>query len=200
MKTELKTGKLSEQSLRDHITGGKAGIEDRSYLSHEQDLKKEQTPELVQRAVDAWMDAPANTPERTERIRELKAVIEASYPTVTTDMSQLEESLMRLERAKISSEVDTIEAKLNILDLGRIEQGNGQRKEGWFVKMADKISTSVNNSKLPDWVKQKIAGTLRHPNTAAILTAIGTRAGVAAIAGATVATGFAGGLLVPVAI
>jgi hypothetical protein len=82
---------------------------------------------------------------------------------------------MRLERAKISSEVDTIEAKLNILDLGRIEQGNGQRKEGWFVKMADRISTGVNNSKLPDWVKQKIAGTLRHPNTAAILTAIGTR-------------------------
>ena len=26
VKTELKTGKLSEQSLRDHITGGKAGI------------------------------------------------------------------------------------------------------------------------------------------------------------------------------
>jgi hypothetical protein len=94
--------------------------------------------------------------------------------------------------------VDTIETKLNILDLGRIEQGNGQRKEGWFVKMADKMSTSVNNSKLPDWVKQKIAGTLRHPNTAAILTAIGTRAGVAAIAGATVVTGFAGGLLAPV--
>lgn len=113
-----------------------------------------------------------DTTARQQKVAELKATIEASYPTITTDMSQLEQSLMRLERAKISSEVDTIEAKLNILDLGRIEQGNGQRKEGWFVKMADKFSTSVNNSGLPDWVKQKVIGTLRHPNTAAVLSAI----------------------------
>ena len=56
--------------------------------------------------------------------------------------------------------------------------------------MADKISTGVNNLKLPDFLKQKIVGALRHPNTAAVLTALGTRAGVGAIAGATVATGF----------
>jgi hypothetical protein len=191
VKTELKTGELSEQSLRDHITGGKAGIEDRSYLSHEQDLKQEQTPELVQRAVDAWMAAPANTPERTERIRELKAVIEASYPTVTTDMSQLEESLMRLERAKISSEVDTIETKLNILDLGRIEQGNGQRKEGWFVKAADWVSTSS----APTWLKNLA----KHPNTAAILSALGTR-WLISLAAWGAALGITWGLLVPVAV
>ena len=39
---------------------------------------------------------------------------------------------------------------------------------------------------------------MRHPNTAAILTALGTRAGIATLAGATVATGFAGGFLAPI--
>ena len=75
------------------------------------------------------MGTPSDSPERKQKVKELKAVIESSYPAITADLSQLESSLIRLERAKISSEVDTIDAKLRILDIGRIEQGNGQRKE-----------------------------------------------------------------------
>lgn len=48
VKTELKTGQIGEQSLRDHIESGTAGIEDQSYLSHEQDTKQEQTPQIIQ--------------------------------------------------------------------------------------------------------------------------------------------------------
>lgn len=91
-------------------------------------------------------------------------------------MSQLESSLMRLQEAKLGSELQNIDAKLRIFDVGGIEQGNGQRKEGFFVRFADTISNSINNnSKIPQWVKEKLIGAVRHPNTAAVLSALGTR-------------------------
>ncbi len=194
----LKNGTYTESFLREHISAGDQGIVENAYLAHEKESKSDTLPKDMQAIVNKWIATAPDSPERKQKTEELKASIESNYPTVTVDLSQIEASLLRLEQAKISSEVDIIEAKLNFLDLGRIEQGKWNRKEWWFVKMADSMSHSINNSGMNDWLKQKLLGSLRHPNTAAVLTALGTRAGVAVIAGSTVAAGFAGGFLLPI--
>ena len=129
VKTGLKNGEYTEDSLREHVTSGDTGIRESAHLVHEEIAKEDALPKIIQSSVDAWMVTLPDSAERKKKTAELKSAIETTYPTVTADLSQLEASLLRLERAKISSEIDTIEAKLNILDIGRIEQGNGKRKE-----------------------------------------------------------------------
>lgn len=199
IKAGLRTGEYTEESLRTHVIEGTEAISTEAHLRHEQTQEEESIPPMIQQAIDTWIATPVWA-ERRQKLLELKSVIEASYPTVTVDLSQLESSLMRLQEAKIWSELQNIDMKLKIFDIGGIEQGNGQRKEGLLVKTADKIANSVNNSKiLPQWVKEKLIGVVRHPNTAAVLSALGTRWVVSLAAGGA-ALGFTGGLLVPVAV
>lgn len=129
VKTGLKNGEYTEEFLREHIGSGDQGISEQAYLQHEKTGEEATLPPMMQEAVNAWINTPADDPKRREKVQILKSIIESSYPTVTTDLSQLEQSLLRLERSKISSEVETLDAKLRILDIGRIERGNGQRKE-----------------------------------------------------------------------
>jgi hypothetical protein len=56
---------------------------------------------------------------------------------------------MTLEKAKITNDLKTIEAKLNILDIGRIEYGYGKRKNSFTVKMLSKIE----DTSFPKWIK-----------------------------------------------
>ena len=109
--------------MREHINAGDQGIVENAYLAHEKESKTDTLPKDMQAIVNKWIATAPDSAERKQQAEELKANIESNYPTVTADFSQLEASLLRLEQAKISSEVDTIEAKLNILDLGRIEPG-----------------------------------------------------------------------------
>lgn len=199
IKTGLRTGEYTEESLRTHVIEGTEAIRTETHLRHEQIQEEESILPVIQTAIDAWITTPPWA-ERQQKLREVKGAIEGTYPTVTVDMSQLESSLVRLQEAKLGSELQNIDAKLRIFDIGGIEQGNGQRKEGFFVRTADKIAESVNNSKiLPQWVKEKLIWTVRHPNTAAVLSALWTRWFVSLAAGGA-ALGFTGGLLVPVAV
>ncbi|MBX9808822.1 hypothetical protein K2X92_00325, partial [Candidatus Gracilibacteria bacterium] len=198
IKIGLNNGTYSEEFLREHVLSGDIGITSNAHLNHEKIQEVDSLPKKIQLTVDSWMNTVAQSPERIKLTLELKKNIEEHYPALTTDLSQLEKSLIRLEKAKISSEIDIMETKLNILDIGRIEQGNGKHKEGWFVQISDTIQNSMGESKLPDWIKQKIIGGIRHPNTAAVLAALGTRTGVSILAGATVAAGFSGGFLLPI--
>lgn len=157
IKADLDRGFYTEDFLREHSISGDVGIDQEAYLNHEEGLKENALPPEIQATVDAWVATPTGSHERMRQTERLKAVIESRYPAITADIGQLEKSLLRLERGLISSEVGTIEAKLNVFDIGRIEQGNGKRKEGWFVGMADSVSDAVNNSALPDWMKQKVA-------------------------------------------
>jgi hypothetical protein len=77
-----------------------------------------------------------------------------------------------LEQAKNAAEIEAIEMKLNILDIGRSERGMGHRTEGWFVKMAD----SMRDSK---WMPEVIKTWVCNPTVAAVATALGTRGLVA---------------------
>ena len=110
--------------MREHIIAGDRGIVENAYLSHERESKTDTLPKNMQAIVDSWMAAAPNSAERRQKTEELKSNIESNYPAITSDFTQIEASLLRLEQAKISTEIDTIEAKLNILDIGRIEQGN----------------------------------------------------------------------------
>lgn len=110
--------------MREHIKSGDEGIVENAYLAHEKESKTDTLPKNMQAIVDSWMAASPDSVERRQKTEELKSSIEYNYPTITSDFTQIEASLLRLEQAKISSEVDTMEAKLNILDLGRIEHGN----------------------------------------------------------------------------
>ena len=113
----LSDGTYTEESLREHVVSGDRGILEGAHLSHERVSEEATLPKVIQSAVDAWMSTSHESLERKKKTQELKSAIEASYPTVTTDLSQLEASLLRLERAKISSEVETLDMKLRILDI-----------------------------------------------------------------------------------
>ncbi len=198
IKAGLRSGEYTEDFLRSHVMEGTEAIRTESHLWHEQTWEEETLLPVIQTAVDAWITT-SPWAERQQKLREVKGAIEGTYPTVTVDTSQLESSLVRLQEAKLGSELQNIDAKLRIFDIGGIEQGNGQRKEWFLVKTADKIANSINNnSKIPQWVKEKLIGAVRHPNTAAVLSAIGTRIvlGWTAFVGST----FTGGLLLPVAV
>ena len=82
----------------------------------------DKAPDEVQKIINEWLNIDIKSEkERKAKIAELKVALENNYPEITTDLNQLEQSLIRLEKAKIEMELKTIDAKLNILDIGRIE-------------------------------------------------------------------------------
>lgn len=176
IKMKLKTGEYSETSLREQVQNGDTSIMDRSYLAHEQGETDVSTPAPIQTIVNEWISLDTDSLERLQKVEELKTAIENTYPAITADLSQLESSLLRLEKAKISSELDIVDMKLNFFEIGRIENGNGKRKENFFVRKSDEIAQKLETSNLSPWMKEKLIGTIRHPNTAAVLAALGTRA------------------------
>lgn len=187
----LNSGEYSEESLRQHILNADRWIEEKAFLSHEEINKDLDVPKEIQKVVDEWLDTnPTDTDTRKQKIKELKVLLEANYP-ITSDLSQLESSLVRLEKAKIEWELETIEAKLNILDIGRIEYGYGNRERSFIVDILSK----VEKSSLPKWLKWFI----QHPNTAAVTSSILTRLGIWVLAW-WAALWFASGLLIPVVV
>ncbi|MDD2871484.1 MAG: hypothetical protein PHS49_05845 [Candidatus Gracilibacteria bacterium] len=193
----LDKGIYTEDSIRNHVLSSDKGIENKAFLSHEELVVNDKAPDEIQKIINEWLNIDIKSEkERKAKIAELKVALENNYPEITTDLSQLEKSLIRLEKAKIQGELETIDAKLNILDIGRIEDGYGQREEGTIVKFLDKINSGINNSVLPDWVKKYVGGLVQHPNTAAVVSAIGTRTIVSGLAGVSILSGF----IAPVAV
>lgn len=193
----LNTGVYTEKSLRDHVISADKWIEQKAYLSHEEVINNQKAADDIQKTIDEWLSIDiSDVANRKSKISELKIALENNYPEITVDLTQLESSLIRLEKAKIQLELDTIEAKLNILDIGHIENWNGKRKESLLVKMLDWINSGINNYRLPDWMKKNISWFIQHPNTAAVVSAMLTRATVTALVGTSVISWF----LAPVAV
>lgn len=196
--TELKNGEITEDYLRTHVVSGIEGIETDAHLSQETLRKDERVSTRLQDIADEWLATAPNSAERKAKTAEIKTTLESEYP-ITAELSQLEASLLQIERAKLLSEIESIELKLNLLDIGRMENGRGEREAGAFVKFADWANRGISESRLPDWLKQKAYGVLAHPNTAAIGTALLTRFAVSGVVGAAAVASFAGGILVPIA-
>jgi hypothetical protein len=65
-------------------------------------LTNQKTPENVQNVINEWLSIDISLiNERKTKLTELKIVLEENYPEITTDLIQLEQSLIRLEKAKI---------------------------------------------------------------------------------------------------
>lgn len=197
-RAELKNGEITEDYLRAHVESGIEGIAAEAHLSQETLRKDEGVSAMLQNIADEWLATAPGSPERRAKTAEIKATLESEYP-ITAELSQLEASLLQIERAKLQSEIESIELKLNLLDIGRMENGRGERQAGAFVKFADWANRGISESRLPDWMKQKAYGVLTHPNTAAVGTALLTRFAVSGVVGAAAVASFAGGILLPIA-
>lgn len=187
----------SESSIREYILSADKWIAEKAFLSHEEILKDGNVSEDVQKTIDDWLATDIKSIElRKSKIIDLKNALESNYPDITVDLSQLESSLIRLEKAKIQWELETIEAKLNILDIGRIEDWYWQRKEWLVVKVLDKLNYWINKSLLPDWFKKYVWWLVQHPNTAAVVSALATRSVISALVWTAIISWF----LAPVAV
>jgi len=181
----------------EHIKSASIWLEDKLYLSHEEIISNWKVSKDIQEIIDAWLYIDSvDIVKRKLKMWELKVILEKEYPTLTTDLNQLQSSLIRLERAKIEWEIDIIEAKLNILDIGCIENWYWERKESSVVKILDKFNWVVNRSILPDRFKKYVWGFIQNPNTSAILSALATRAWLSTLAWSAILTWF----LAPIAV
>jgi hypothetical protein len=190
----LKNWTYTHQALEEHVKAWIKWIDEKSYLKHEELARDIDLPENIQKVIDEWLAiVPSDKTWRSKKIQELKQLLEEVYirTWLTTDLSQLESSLLKIEKAKIEWELKTIEAKMNVLDIGRIEYWYWNRSKSFVVDVLSKI----DKSSLPKWIKWFAS----HPNTAAVLSALWVR-GLVSVAAGWAALWFAGGLLVPVAV
>lgn len=120
----LKNGQYTEDFLRSHVENGDMGIVHGTHLNHEEITSEDLMDGEITTIVNNWINSTAGSDQRSQYTKDLKEALERQYPTSTTDLNQLEESLLRIAKAKIESEIETLDIKLNILDIGRIERGN----------------------------------------------------------------------------
>jgi len=189
IQTWLRIGTLTEDSLRQHIKDADRWIDNKAFLSHEEISKNLDVSNEIQDIINEWLDTTDEN-IRQRKILELRTLLESNY-VINSDLSSLEKSLLRLEKAKIEWELETIKTKLNILDIGRIEYGYGYRDRSFVVDVLSK----VESSSLPKRLKWFI----QHPNTAAVSSALLTRLGIWLVAW-WAALWFAWWLLIPIAV
>jgi hypothetical protein len=143
---DLQHNRINEAFLRNQIDSGMIGIEEKNYLQHEVLVENQDTHAQIQQIVDTFFNAPQGSRDRDQVVVNLKNALQQHYPKTTTSLDQLERALLQLEQAKLQSEVEVIVSKLNILDIGRINQGGGKRVHGFLVSAADSIAKSIQNS------------------------------------------------------
>lgn len=178
----LQNWKYTEAKLEEQARASSVWIENKTYLEYEQldnwkvSLKWN---EHLNAAISEWMSLPQGSDARKEKMKTVKQIIDSEYKKITsqkitTDIEQLNVSFARLEKAWLLKDLSTFEARLNIFDIGRMEQWNWERKEWAVVKMIDWLSDKVN--KIPGkWFKEKVASFIYHPNFAALASAFWTR-------------------------
>lgn len=172
IKNGLENWEYKEEFLLNHIKWAEKWIIEKSYLNYEKIDEKQKVPNKIQEIVDKWLDDKQN---RSSLSSELKTTIEKYYPKITADLSQLEKSLLRLEKAKLENDIKTFEAKLNIFDIGRLEKWYLNREDSIIIKWLDNIHSWINKLPLPNSIKKYVFWILQHPNTWAILSALATR-------------------------
>lgn len=188
--SDLKSGNLSSETLQEIITQGKKSIDQKTYLEHEVTHLQTEISQDFQQLINQWLETPKDQEkQRKQKLKEIQLLLEKNYP-VMSELSQLESALLRIEKAKIEWELDTIEAKINLFDLGRIEHGYGEKQTSYVVN----ILQNVDKLSLPKWLKWFFS----HPNTMAIAAALCTKWGISLTAG-VMAAWVSWGVLAPVA-
>lgn len=188
----LKKGEYTHASLEAHVRAWIEWVANKAYLQHEEITTNVDVSVETQKVIDEWIDIdPKDNNARNQKLQELKSILEQNYP-ITTDLSQLEISLIKLERAKIQWELETLQAKMNVLDIGRIEHGYWKRKRSFIVDIFSHLETK----NLPKWMKWFI----QHPNTAAVASALVTRWAISGTVATWAVLWFASWLLAPVAL